>query len=257
MNRKIVAGSGVVAGALAAALISMATANADRGADIDPFTDAGVPNGAALDALLPFPSAFELDQLVDAYPPFDPNDFAISVNGVTLFQVGTATAQSGTGDIAIADGADSKAIAGGVDQPGQFDTAVADGPGSLALSGNGNFDSAFVNGADSFAAAGSGAQATGNGDFVEVLGADSKAFAGAFFGNTVPSSNDYAVIDDPFGSVGDNAVAGGGNSDYAAVLGDSSNAAAGLDGNSDFALTLADSLNASATGGSFLTDILP
>ena len=55
----------------------MASANADtRGPDVAPFADAGVPNGAALDSILPFPVALDLDKLVDAFPPFDPNDAA-------------------------------------------------------------------------------------------------------------------------------------------------------------------------------------
>lgn len=256
MNRKIVAGVGAIAGALAAALIPMATANASGSSDVDPFSDALGPGGAGLDALLPFPIATELDRLVDAFPPFDSNDFAVSVNGTTLFHVGTATAQSGTGGIAIADGADSSAIAGGVDEPGQFDTAVANGPGSHALAGDGNHDIAFANGADSSALAGAGVGNLGSNDFASVSGADSQAVAGGFFGSTVPSSDDTAIVFDPAGSVGSQAFAGNGMFDYASVLADSGHASAGF-GDFDLAQVLADGLTAIATNGSFLTDIVP
>ncbi|MCV7258197.1 hypothetical protein [Mycobacterium shimoidei] len=49
----------------------------------------------------------------DPFAPFDPNNFAISIDGFTLFQVGTAHATSGIGDFAIADGDGSDAVAEG------------------------------------------------------------------------------------------------------------------------------------------------
>jgi|SRR6202022_3212751 len=253
MNRKIVAGVGMVAGALAAALVPIASANASGSSDVDPFGDAGVPLGGLLDASLPFPIASELDHLVDI-PTFDPNDFAVSVNGTTLFQVGTATAHSGIGDIAIADGAGSSAFAGAGDA-GQFDTAVADGPSSTAISGNGNFDSAFANGTDDGAVAGGGSGADlSNGDFASVVGSNSNAFAGGT--NDLPSSNDVAIVVDPVGSVGSNAFAESGIFDFASVAGDAGRAGAGF-GDFDIAQVLAGGLTATATNGSFLTDIMP
>jgi hypothetical protein len=74
----------------------------------------------------------------DPLPPFDPSDFAISVDGFTLFHEGTAIASSGFGDIAIADGAHSDASANlGI---GNF--ASADGTMSVATASSGSFDSA-------------------------------------------------------------------------------------------------------------------
>jgi hypothetical protein len=65
----------------------------------------GLLAGLGLVAALATPGAASADT-------FDPNDFAISIDGITLFQVGTATAHSALGDIAIADGNNSTAIAG-------------------------------------------------------------------------------------------------------------------------------------------------
>jgi hypothetical protein len=74
----------------------------------------------------------------DPLPPFDPSNLAISIDGMTLFQEGTATATSGMGDIAIADGANSFATATG----GLFDYASAEGPNSDAFVSTGSFDTA-------------------------------------------------------------------------------------------------------------------
>jgi hypothetical protein len=112
-------------------------------------------------------------------PPFDPNNFAISIDGIT-FQVGTAHATSGMGDFAIADGAGSDASAFG----GIFDFASADGTGSVAIAGQGDpgetgsFDSASAVGIDSRAEAG----LTGSFDSASSTGNDSFALAG-FFGS--------------------------------------------------------------------------
>jgi hypothetical protein len=70
-------------------------------------------------------------------------DLAISFDGTSLFQSGDATATSGTGDFAIAYGADSTANAEG----GTGDYALADGTNALANAGSftgtgDNFDSA-------------------------------------------------------------------------------------------------------------------
>jgi hypothetical protein len=53
------------------------------------------------------------------------------------------------------------------------------------------------------------------------------------------SSNDAALVFDPFGTVGSSAFAGGGNFDRAAIFGDAFNT------------------DTAATGGNFLVDILP
>jgi hypothetical protein len=81
-------------------------------------------------------------------------DIDISIGGVDLFHLGTATAESGNNDIAIAIGAGSFADAGAPGNPGQFDMAFADGNGTQASAVFGNFDSAFANGDGSSAGAG-------------------------------------------------------------------------------------------------------
>lgn len=203
--------------------------------------------------------------------PAAAGDIAISVDGFTLFQQGTATATSGMGDIAIAIGANSSASALG----GWFDSAFADGAGSVASVGFGTVDSAFANGVGAVANAGFGnfdaASANGNGslaaaefgngdlatalgngstaeawfgnsDLASVLGDNSAAIAGGTSA-TVLGNNDIATVFDPFGTVGSTATAGGvedfpGNFDLGAVFGDMLN-----------------SLH--AVGGDLLVDILP
>lgn len=91
---------------------------------------------------------------------FDPNDLAISVDGITLFQIGTATAHSAFGDIAIADGNESNATATG----GMGDVASAFGAGAHAFVDRGSFDIASV--LDPFGTIGGNAFAgVGNGNF--------------------------------------------------------------------------------------------
>ena len=122
-------------------------ASADTPA-IDPFSWlAGLDPGDLSAAALPAASPFDLD---------------ISVDGFTLLDLGTgATATSGTGDIAIAYGANSSATAEG----GFGDYALADSTGSggaTAVAGDdittgatgNNFDSASASGIDNVAIAG-------------------------------------------------------------------------------------------------------
>jgi len=160
----------------------------------------------------------------------------------------TATAPSGMGDFAIAFGDGANATATG----GTFDSAFADGTGSTAFAGDGNFDSAYAVGAGSgagvetgsgdtafasgtdtgaFAAGDSVTDASGthtyvgNDDFASALGLHSLADSGAIMSET-SSSNDIAVIFDPFGTIGSTAYAGDGNFDLAAVFADMLHAAA-------------------------------
>jgi hypothetical protein len=167
----------------------------------------------------------------DPAAPLDP-DIAISFSGITLLQEGTATATSGTGDLAIAIGAGSEADATG----GILDSAFADGTSTEAAAGGGILDSAFADGADSQAIA-----AFGNGDL-------------AFLVNT--------------GSIYDVAEAGGksptvlGSFDIASVVGTDSSATAGASattpGDFDLAGAFGDVLDAgNATGVSDMIDILP
>lgn len=167
----------------------------------------GIGIGAALAATSPTatadpapfnPSPLIQDLTAPAEVPSTLN-LAISVDGLSLFSSGSAEAESGIGGIAIAYGADSVANAGGEGNPGLFDTAFADGANSQALAGTGNFDSAFANGTYSIAETGIGnfdaasangafaeAQASGSDlnsssfDYASSVGTDANAFAGSF-----------------------------------------------------------------------------
>jgi hypothetical protein len=189
------------------------------------------------------------------------DDFQISIDGMDLFPMAgnTATATSGMGDFAIAigDGADATATGG------SFDSAFADGTNSSATSGDGNFDYASANGAGSSAGAGIGSGDTalasgidssalasgdtvtdaagtttypGNDDVAFALGQDTMAGSGTLFSETA-SSNDIAMVFDPFGTEGSEALAGIGNFDLAAAFGDM--------------------LHAVAPSGNFMVGILP
>jgi hypothetical protein len=175
-----------------------------------------------------------------------------------------ASIDAGSGDYALADGTTSSAIIGqygpsdlssavanGTDSSaqvsdGNYDFASANGDQSLAGAGYGNFDTATANGTDSGALA-SGAIVNnttlvpGNDDFASAWGPHTIASAGVIVDplNPTASSNDVAPVFDPFGTVGSEAFAGGGNFDLAAIFGDGFNT------------------DAAAVGGNFLTDILP
>jgi hypothetical protein len=162
----------------------------------------------------------------DALPPFDPNDFAISIDGFTLFQTGTATATSGMGDFANAYGVHADAFAGDptANATGSnFDFASVVGNGSDATTRFGSFDFASVVGNGSGAGAGFGELNTpanfANFDSAFVLG-DNSAVAADL------GSNNLAFVFDPVGSLGSEAFAQGvdgglpGNFDLAGVFGD-------------------------------------
>ena len=130
--------------------------------------------------------------------------------------------------------------------PDLLDIASATGDGSKAAAGYGNFDTATADGTGSLAGAsgvilGTSTLIPGNDDFASAWGPDTIASTGVIVDPSFPtaSSNDVATVVDPFGTVGSDAYAGGGDYDLAAVFGD------GL--NTDLA----------AVGGNFLTDILP
>ena len=169
------------------------------------------------------------------------DDFQISIDGMDLLPTAgnTATATSGMGDIAIAFGNGANATATG----GLFDSAFADGTGSSAAAGIGGGDTAFASGTGSSALAGgdtvTDASGThtflGNDDFASALGPHTMAGSGVLFTETA-SSNDIAMVFDPFGTSGSEALAGIGNFDLAAAFGDT--------------------LHALATSGNFLVDIL-
>lgn len=202
------------------------------------------------------------DLTIPAADPAAGLDLSIWVDGVPLFQSGTADAESGTGGIAIAFGNNSFANAStGQAGSGLFNTAVALGNESDAQSGGGNFDSAFADtdskalaiGGNSdtavatdggFAEAGGNSSLSlpGNNDFAYYDGPapspDTGALAGFVGDDTTAGSNDIAAVFDPSGTVGSLALAGDGNFDLAAVFGDALSSTA-------------------ATGGNFLVDIVP
>jgi hypothetical protein len=227
----------------------------------------GMSIGAALAAIPGVASADELDFQIsiggyDLIPAADTTATATSGTGDIAIAIGdgaNATATGGFGDSAFADGAGSTAdlghygvtnlsaaIASGADSTaqvweGSFDFSSASGDDSAAYTGYGNFDNAQANGTDS------GAIASGNESLTTFNPAnDDVAYAwgphtSAASGDlitTTPSSNDIAAVFDPFGTVGSAAYAGDGNFDLAAVLG-------------------LDNVVASAVGANFLVDILP
>ena len=213
-------------------------------------------------------------------PPFDPNNFAISIDGITLFQVGTAHATSGLGDFAIADGAGSNAGAFG----GFFDFASADGVDSIAIAGqgdpgetgsfdyassvgnhshaysglNGNFDSASTFGND----AGSEAGFQGNFDSASATGND--AFAESGIGTAAtPANFDVASDLTSFTTVPNVAtvLAEGGSNDVAFVVDPfgtiGSEALAGFGGNFDLAGAFGDNFDINSILSDFIFHIAP
>jgi hypothetical protein len=189
---------------------------------------------------------------------FDPNDIAISFDGYSLFQEGSASADSGgAGDFnfAFADGAGATANA----FDGTGDLAEAEGTNAFAEAGDGNGDTAIDIGnntpsSDDGAFAGLDSPAfggPGNNDLAFVLGDNSVAGSGGtnayFFGDPPEAgNNDIAAVFDPFGTVGSTAYSGAsfggpGDFDLGAVFGD------GFNGNTE----------ADATGANYLVEILP
>ena len=170
---------------------------------------------------------------------FDPNDFAISVDGTPLFQVGAASATSGAGDFAIADGAGSSATATG----GIFDFASADGADSNATATAGNFDLGIADGINSSVGAGSSAVAgggTGSNDIAIDIGNNNGTLLGAQAG---AGNNDTAIdIGNNTGNL-DGALAISGNNDTAIDVGNNNGYGSGAGaffGNSNTGITLGD-----------------
>lgn len=206
------------------------------------------------------PSALIADPASTTIPGLD---LAISIDGVSLFQSGSASAYSGTADIAIAYGNESTAVAGPTFDPGTFDYAFADGSDASAVAGIGNFNSATAIGSDSYGSAGAG-----TGDTAYADGTDTGAYAQGTYHlgtvNTVATAGNYSYAS----AIGNNdlAVSGAGvqdasstvvsTGDIATIVGNSSDAYAG-EGNYDFAGVLGDSLTSTAVGGNYLFDFAP
>jgi hypothetical protein len=198
-------------------------------------------------------------------------NLAISIDGFSLLQDGSAFADSTSGNIAIAYGADSIAASlggyGGVAEASgtnayaisggssgsNFDTAIdignnsapgsASGDGAFANAGYppGSDDSAIVIGNNSLAYS-----SIGNNDLASVVANNSSAYAGGDLADgTVTGDNDVATVFDPFGTVGSVANAG------------ATQGVDGVSGNSDIASVFAsDAATANAFGANDLYDIV-
>ena len=208
------------------------------------------------------PTAFDPSALfADSASSIPGLNLAISVDGYTLFESGTATAYSGTGDYAIAYGDGSDAEAGAPGDPGTGDFAFADGTDSTASSGIGDFDSAAAIGSGSTAVAGGG-----DGNIAFADGTDTGVIAGGTY-----TPGDVNIVDVPAdgsiaSAIGDNDYAYAGSEfantvtastgDIASIIGSGSDAYAGV-GDYDFAGVFGDSLTSTATIGNFLFDLMP
>jgi hypothetical protein len=179
--------------------------------------------------------------------PTDLN-LAISIDGHSLVSVGSATANSGTGDIAIAYGANSTAFAGG----GYGDYAMADGTNALAKAGDAatgatgsNFDSATDIGNNDVVTAGApGGAYSGSADLNGGTGAGTNSFDSAI---DVGNNTDGGTVggDDGAyaGSGGGIGADGNGNDDTAIDIGNNSgtyDGPAAVNGTSDYAVELGD-----------------
>jgi hypothetical protein len=194
-----------------------------------------IPWAASADATGDLLSSIDLGGLslpdaADSASSFDFSNMSLSIDGMNLFQDGTATATSGTGDFAFADGAGSIANATG----GTGNTAIAEGVGAGSTADGGTGDYASAVGTDSFA------NANGTSDYASANGYMSEANTfidhnttvianGANASVVIDANNDVGIAD------GANSSAGAlGSNDLAAAFGDNSSASI-LEGNYDVA----------------------
>jgi hypothetical protein len=212
-----------------------------------------IADSTAVDA-----AAFDPSALIDPAPAASGLDLAISIDGYTLLQEGSATAYSGTGDVAIAYGNDATASAGATSNPGILDYAFADGTDAGAYAGVGNDDSATAIGSGSAASVGSGSGDTGYADGTGTqvtAGGESNAGTVELAGNDMYASavgnDDIAVAEAEIGSASTASTG-----DVATIIGNSSDAYAGV-GDYDWAGVFGESLTSTATGGNFLFDLMP
>ena len=160
---------------------------------------AGLGLGAAVAAMASTPAVASAD-VVD----FDPNNFALSIDGISLIHEGTATATSSFGNIAIADGAGSDASA----TDGYLDLASAYGADSSAQVGLGDLDAGFANGANSTVFSGGYVDTPGYLDLASANGSCGVASATeGWFDQAVENGNSST------------AASGVGNGDFASVFG--------------------------------------
>jgi len=179
-----------------------------------------------------------------------PLNLAISVDGVTLFQEGTAEAYTGTdGDYAIANGPGAVAEATGAD-----DYAAVDGTDSTAVSGvaGSSDNTAFVFGDDSYAYAGGTAENPGTSDYSVIFGNGDAAYAGS----DGAGSGDY---DAAYVEGNDLATAYAQGSGYLADIvkfyGDASSGAAADSTNLTELLSAFDGAGAAADASNFWTEL--
>jgi hypothetical protein len=244
---------------------------------------AASPGIAAADPTAVDPTAFDAAAFDPSALVADPAasipglNEAISIDGMTVFQSGTATAYSGPGNEAIAFGDGATADAGGTGTSaignyafadgnnseafaglGNYNSASAFGEGSAANAGSGSGDIAYANGTDTTANAGGlpgvdSALVAGNDSFASAVGNDSFADAGTGIAGTTTATGDIATV---FGNSSD-AYSGMGNFDFAQIFGNSSEAMAGYSGDNDWASVFGDMLTANAIDGSSLFDFAP
>jgi hypothetical protein len=210
---------------------------------------AGTPGVASADSpfgLTPTELA-DVDQVLRLL--FDPSgaDIQVSVDGMDLFPTAgnTASAFSGTGDIAIAVGTGASATSSGAPFPfgiqlgsGIGDVAFANGPGSTAeaaVVGGANFDFVYASGPGSLANAELGA----NLDVASAIGTDSQAVVGvgdtldAAFANGPESFANVGLgeLDLAYAGATSSANAGVGSSDLAIATGGGNANAEGFSSN--------------------------
>jgi hypothetical protein len=140
---------------------------------------------------------------------------AISYNGATLFQEGSASASSGavgSDNFAIAYGTDSSATVTG---SGNYAAVYGDDSSAVAGGSGSSSDSAFVLGDDSSAAA-DGLNSSGN--VAAVYGEGSSAFAGGY-GDNAGTLNISGVVGDDGHALAGSDAAGAGSYDIAYVEG--------------------------------------
>jgi hypothetical protein len=218
---------------------------------------AALPGAASADSSTDWLSA--VDGLLGsaALPAADSSglNMAISIDGMSLFQSGTAFAYSGTnGDIAMATGANDTAYAFGTGNYaavyGSNDVGVAGGTTAANAAGSSG-DNVYIDGDNDSAFAGG---LNGIDDGAEITGSNDAAEAGS--SATGVGSYDVAYVE---GSNLGNADATGASYlvDVLKAYGDGSADAAAAN-NGGLLADLLPSVDASgaATGGNFLTDLL-
>jgi hypothetical protein len=225
-------------------------------------TFASMPAIASADTSSDWLSAVD-SFLSGAFPAADTTpalNLAISMDGVSLFQSGDATAVSGTdGDIAIANGAGASAYAFGTDNYASVDgtnsSAVAGGYDAAMASGS-HDDTAFAFGDNDLSyAGGAGASNPGTFDYAVIFGDNNTALSGG--DATGPGSYDGAYVE------GDNlGIAHAQGSDYLADIlkfygdGSTSTTAAAAESGGHLTDLLSGSSGAAADASNFWTELL-